>query len=171
MRSSPFDETPVYNAIIDDLQEALWRRFFPIAKQTGELSEQEKNTTLNKLAMAARSDDNIWRPTVAGLLMASAQPERFLPNAYIQAVAYVGDTVIPGDANVYQLDAHDITGQLDKQIFAACDFVQKNMQVAARKSSSGGRVDIPQYDMLTIFEAVNNAVAHRDYSLGGSKIR
>jgi len=28
-----------------------------------------------------------------------------------------------------------------------------------------------QFDMLAVFEAVTNAVAHRDYSMGGSKVR
>jgi predicted HTH transcriptional regulator len=29
----------------------------------------------------------------------------------------------------------------------------------------------PQYDTLAIFEAITNAVAHRDYSIPGSKVR
>ena len=34
-----------------------------------------------------------------------------------------------------------------------------------------GRVEIPQYSIRAVFEAVVNAVAHRDYSIHGSKIR
>ena len=34
-----------------------------------------------------------------------------------------------------------------------------------------GRLDWPQYDLTAIFEAVVNAVAHRDYSIRGSKVR
>src|SRR3982751_819057 len=43
------------------------------------------------------------------------------------------------------------------------------MRVAAWKHL--GRRDMPQYDMTAVFEALVNAVAHRDYSIHGAKIR
>jgi len=43
------------------------------------------------------------------------------------------------------------------------------MRVAAVKEPA--RRDIPQYSMQAVFEAVVNAVAHRDYSIAASKIR
>jgi predicted HTH transcriptional regulator len=102
--------------------------------------------------------------------MGSAHPERWLPQAFIQAVAYRGDSV-PGaqDSVGYQLDAKDITGPLDEQVAGACRFVLRNMRIGATKKI--GRQDVPQYDMTAVFEAVVNAVAHRDYSMYGSKIR
>ena len=45
------------------------------------------------------------------------------------------------------------------------------MRVSATKSPQGGRKETPQFDMLAVFEALTNAVAHRDYSMYGSKIR
>ncbi len=159
-----FDESPVPQAQLSDLEEALWRRFVPA--QTDEPPE----TLLQKLAMAAPDERRVWRPTVAGMLMASRTPHRFLPGAFIQAVAYAGESIAPSEQTIYQRDAQDITGPLDAQVFAACDFVRKNMFIAARKSA-GGRQDLPQYDMLAVFEAVVNAVAHRDYSMRGAKVR
>ena len=65
--------------------------------------------------------------------------------------------------------AKDLDGPLDQQIIDACQFVFRNMTVEAFKHL--GRHDRSQYDMETVFEAVANAVAHRDYSIYGSKIR
>ena len=160
-----FDETPVTKATMADLDETLWSRFVPSQHHSA------PETVLDKLAMAARDDQEVWRPTVAGLLMASQEPQRFLPGAFIQAVAYQGKHALPEAEKAYQRDAQDITGPLDQQILGACAFVRKNMQVAARKRAAGGREDLPQFDLLAIFEAVTNAVAHRDYSMGGAKIR
>ncbi|WP_029131816.1 ATP-binding protein [Sedimenticola selenatireducens] len=160
-----FDETPVPRATLADLDEALWRRF--ATPRSTDASEQ----LLSKLAMASQDDAGVWRPTVAGVLLACREPEQFLSSAFIQAVAYQGTAISPQMESAYQRDARNITGSLDRQIFEACDFIRKNMRVAAKKSSEGGREDIPQFDMLSVFEAVTNAVAHRDYSMAGSKVR
>ena len=160
-----FDETPVPSATLSHLDETLWRRF-ATARST-ETPEQ----LLSKLAMASQDDRGTWRPTVAGVLLACREPQEFLSNAFIQAVAYQGRAISPQTDSAYQRDARDITGPLDQQIFEACDFVRRNMHVAARKGAMGGREDVPQFDMLAVFEALTNAVAHRDYSMAGSKVR
>ena len=160
-----FDETPVPRAVLSDLDEALWRRF-GTARST-DTPEQ----LLSKLAMASQDGAGTWRPTVAGMLLACREPQQRLSSAFIQAVAYQGKAISPQADSAYQRDARDIIGPLDRQIFEACDFVRKNMQVAARKGPAGGREDVPQFDMLAVFEAATNAVAHRDYSMAGSKVR
>lgn len=158
-----FDEQSVPEATMDDLQPDLWQRF------AGARSRDDRDVLLNKLGMARRDQIGVLRPTVAGVLLASAEPRRWLPNAYIQAVAYRGTSISQQAASAYQIDAQDLSGPLDKQVFAACHFVKKNMKVGASKTQ--GRRDLPQYDMTAVFEAIVNAVAHRDYSIYGAKIR
>ncbi|MEI7869739.1 MAG: ATP-binding protein [Candidatus Methylumidiphilus sp.] len=158
-----FDEQPVPGATLDDLQPELWQRF------ASSRSVDNRENLLSKLGMAREDTDNVLRPTVAGVLMACEDPRLWLPNAYIQAVAYRGAEVRPRGDSSYQVDAADITGPLDQQVMAACHFVKKNMKVAASKHE--GRRDRPQFDLTAVFEAVVNAVAHRDYSIYGAKIR
>lgn len=158
-----FDEQVVPGATLEDLTQALWERF-----RTGR-SSPSREDLLVKLGMA-RLDDGVLRPTVAGVLMAAQDPRNWMPNAFIQAVAYRGTSGVPAEpGDIYQLDAADITGPLDQQIIDACRFVMKNMTTTATKSL--GRQDLPQFDMTAVFEAVVNSVAHRDYSIHGSKIR
>jgi predicted HTH transcriptional regulator len=161
-----FDESIIPRASLEDLSEPLWKRF-----ETLESAADSREVFLHKLGFARQTpDDSTWRPTVAGVLLASADPRRFLPNAFIQAVAYRGeDSSSESSDSPYQLDAADITGPLDQQVDQALRFVARNMRTAAVKSI--GRHDIPQYDLTAIFEALVNAVAHRDYAIHGSKIR
>ena len=159
-----FDEQIVEGAGIEHLTPDLWERF------RTPRSDDDRDTFLRKLGFVGSAEEGTLRPTVAGVLIGSEDPRRWLPNAYVQAAAYRGDEIHAGSKEAtYQLDAADLSGPLDRQIVEACRFVVKNMTTAAFKTM--GRVDRPQYDMAAIFEAVANAVAHRDYSVYGSKIR
>ena len=159
-----FDEQVIPRASLDDLDPALIDRF-----RTPRTTD-DRPAFLRKLAMAREDEDAVLRPTVAGVLLGSSKPERWLPHAFIQAVAYRSDGAPgAGDLAEYQLDAKDIVGPVDHQVAEACRFVTRNMRVAASKTA--GRADVPQYDIAAVFEGIVNAVAHRDYSMYGAKIR
>ena len=154
-----FDEQTVLNAKFSDLTPKLWNRFRTVISPTND------EEFLEKMKLIARDEENILRPTVSGVLMASEAPESFISSAFIQAVCYRG---VERNA-AYQLDAKDITGSLDIQIREACKFIERNMRVYAIKAPN--RIETPQFSMNAVFEAVVNAVVHRDYSIYGSKIR
>jgi predicted HTH transcriptional regulator len=156
-----FDEQVVPDASLDDLDAVLWRRF------ATPLGVDQRADLLIKLGMARTDDHGSVRPTLSGVLMTTRDPRRWIPNAFIEAVAYLGREANPRFDD--QLDAADISGPLDQQVFDACRFVMRNMKTAATKYM--GRTDIPQFDMPAVFEAIVNAVAHRDYSIHGSRIR
>lgn len=154
-----YDEQAVPQATLDDLKTPLWQRF------RSSLSPKDDREFLSKLKLITCDEDGNWHPTVSGVLMATERPAEFITNAYIQAVVYRGT-----ERNAaYQLDAKDIHGPLDEQIRDACKFVERNMRVYAVKNPN--RIETPQFSLSAVFEAVVNAVAHRDYSIYGSKIR
>lgn len=148
-----FDEQAVPNTNIETLQKDLYQRF--IDKDSDEKTNLFKRHILTK--------DN--HATVAGLLMCSNISDNYLYNSFIQAVYYTSKI---RDSN-YQIDAKDFKGALDKQIIDTYKFIEKYNKVSAIKPI--GRIDKPQYSMRAIFEAVVNAVVHRDYAKHGSKIR
>lgn len=128
-------------------------------------STDEDDTFLSKLKLLVEDESGHLYPSVSGVLMACSEPHNYILNAYIQAVAYRGKQ----RNAAYQLDTKDIVGPLDLQIEQAYQFVKKNMKIYGMKNPA--RVDIAQYDMQAVFEALVNAVVHRDYSIHGSKIR
>ncbi len=161
-----FDESVVPATAPDDLDYALTQRFLagddlheaaPAPEETGNM--------LRKLRIVADDADGKARLTLAGALLCTREPQRWLPHAYVQAVSYAGRRT---DAD-YQTDARDIGGPLDEQVAQALHFVRRNMLVRAEKQTA--RRDRPQFSQRAVFEAIVNAVAHRDYSLAGARVR
>ena len=152
-----FDELPVLKASPGCLDDQLVRRFF----RHGAAVDL---TMLRKLRVVADDEDGIPRATVGGIMLCTREPEQWLPHARIQAVSYAGARY---DIN-YQLDARDCGGPLDQQVIEALNFARRNMRVAASKGLA--RLDHPQFSERALFEALVNAVAHRDYSMAGAQI-
>ena len=157
-RFASFDEQTVPNTGFNTLDESLWR---PMLSAEG---AAEPEAALGRLALLASDENGIPRATVAGLLLCTPNPQQWLPNPGVTATRYRGNDRASG-----QIDAQEIGGPLNQQIAEAVAFALRNMQVAARKAP--GRVDLPQYSHRALFEALVNAVVHRDYSIRGSKIR
>ena len=154
-----FDEQLVPNTHKATLRESLYQRFI-----TEDAAEDDIEDLLLKRSLLFKEGREI-RASVAGVLMCHDTPDDYLYNSFIQAVYYRSKEK---DAN-YQIDAKDFRGPLDQQIIDAFKFVQKHNEVSARKEI--GRIDQPQYSLRAVFEAIVNAVVHRDYSKSGSKIR
>ncbi len=154
-----FGEQLVPNTTKETLDKNLYVRFI----SNTETTDKENDLLLKRNILV--DDMGLYRASVAGLLMCSEQSDEYLYNSFICAVCYTG---LRKDAN-YQRDAKDFKGTLDQQIVAAYKFVERYNAVSARKKI--GREDRPQYNMQAVFEAIVNAVVHRDYTKHGSKIR
>ena len=159
-----FDEQPVHGASFAEMEPALIERF----RIDGVQDDQE--TLARKLGMAVKPEGGELCPTVTGVLLGANQTTQWLAACLYSAWL----TVEAASRNLwksewYQLDASDLTGPLDRQIFGACPVCRSEPEGARQKET--GRMDQPQYDMTAVFEAIVNAVAHRDYSMYGTRIR
>ncbi len=153
-----FDKQPVPESGFGTLSETLWK---PLLSAEG---ATEPEAALGKMALLENDGSGQVRATVAGILLCTPNPERWFPNACIIATRYRGRDRTSG-----QIDSREITGPLNEQIADATAFAARNMQVAAHKDPA--RIDLPQYSEKAVFEALVNAVVHRDYSMKGSRIR
>ena len=153
-----FDRQPVPETGFATLSERLWKPLVSVA------GAADPPRALRNLRLLTQDDGDALRATVAGILLCTETPERWFPNAAIMATRYSGADRASG-----QLDAQQIVGPVHHQIADAVRFTVRNMRVAARKAP--GRIDMPQYSAEAIFEALVNAVVHRDYSMAGRRIR
>ena len=153
-----FDKQPVVGTGVGSLDESLWK---PLLSVEGASAPE---LALEKMGLLTGDENGTTRATVAGILLCSRSPEEWLPNACISATCYRGKDRASG-----QIDAQIITGPLNRQIADAVAFAVRNMRVGAYKNPA--RIDLPQYSEKALFEAIVNAVVHRDYTIQGSRIR
>ena len=156
----PVDEWLAPGTSPADLDCSLTRRFLP----EDSLAGGGDKAVARKLGLVADDDFDVARLTLAAVLLCTRNPQQWFPHAYIQGVSYAGE-----HANVnHQTDARDIGGPLDEQVEEALHFVRRNMTIRATKTTA--RAERPQFSERAVFEALVNAVAHRDYSVAGSRI-
>jgi ATP-dependent DNA helicase RecG len=159
-RAFVFDEQAVPTATAEDLDRERLEQFFASRPPAIPWPNLLRNTKV-----VTQTEGGSDRPTVAGLLAFGKAPHTHMPSAYIEAAAYRGVRLTSDDL----VHAEKIEGPADVQIDDATAFVERFMLKPARKPA--GREDYPQYDIGAVHEAIVNAVAHRDYSIAGSKIR
>ncbi len=153
-----YDKQPVPGTGSGSLDESLWK---PLLSAEGAANPE---LALEKMGLLTSDENGVTRATVTGVLLCTRSPDEWLPNACISATCYRGKDRASG-----QIDAQIISGPLNRQIAEAVAFAVRNMRVGAYKNPA--RTDLPQYSEKALFEAIVNAVAHRDYAIRGSKIR
>jgi len=164
-----YDETPVWGAGLDHLALDAFAAYhelqfgLPLESQL-EQSQIALDTLLRHLRLADCIDGDCWL-TVAGLLMFGKEPQEFMPQSRVSAVAFAG-----ADEDSDLLDRREILGRLPQIIDDTRLFLERNMRHPAREQGFR-REDLALYDRKALGEAVVNAIAHRDYSLSGSQIR
>ena len=115
--------------------------------------------------------------TLSGLLLFGKAPNRYLPQAGIDAAAFPGiekdyaakeRTALRGPMTpLMDGDGTVLEAGLVEQ---ALEFVRRNTPVTAVLKEGGRRVERPTYPVEVIREAVVNALIHRDYLLVNTDI-
>lgn len=109
------------------------------------------------------------RPTMAGVLLFARHPTAFVPQSALTFVKFIGttprgDTGQPGYGR-----REDIGGPLARIIQRTWTILSDEMRIGAVVAGLE-RKERTQYPMAAVREALVNAVAHRDYRLGGRRI-
>jgi ATP-dependent DNA helicase RecG len=107
--------------------------------------------------------DGNLRPTYAALLLFGKDPQRWLPNGSVLAARF------PGIAFSDEFIKQEIRGTLPEQIRQTQVFVRDNLRSVARLVGLT-RQETSEYPLEAVRELLVNAVAHRDYNLGGDCI-
>lgn len=141
-------------------------------KQVAEYLERKKRERPN---LAATSEEQLYeltgitrdgKITLTALLLFGLYPQAYYPQLSINATCVPSNEmgIVDGSGNRFT-DTRHIEGTLSDMLDEALAFVRKNMRVATKiDAATGKRIDIPQYPMDAVREAILNALVHRDYS-------
>lgn len=159
--------------------EKQWERFYKdvfteLEKKWIEESERDWQMLLENTEFL--SDEAGYPATIAGLLLFGKNPNRFLPQAGIDAVAYTGK-----EKDYTAKERLTIRGPMvplagsqglveNGLVEQAVEFIKRNTGVATVLKNGVRREDRWTYPEAAIRETIVNALVHRDYLLSGSDI-
>lgn len=148
-----FDEMPVPRCTRDDLDPDL----------VSELLENTKVPDLESLRLLTQVE-GVATPNVTAVLLLTAQPSRWIRSAFLNCEIFRGIAREPAN----QVDFQRFEGPIPQQILNAFAFCRRHTRVRMIKDPA--RIDLPEYDEIAVFEALSNAVVHRDYSQFGAPV-
>ncbi|MFH1323114.1 MAG: helix-turn-helix domain-containing protein [Methanobacteriota archaeon] len=159
-----FDETSIIDATIDDIDLNNIEIYLKKRKEVRDIPEVKPDGEFLKKIKAARQQNGSIHPTVAGILLFSSEPEKYIQGAVIKCARFKGNEMDEF------IDQRIITGSLFSQIEETIAFFKKNVKRSA-KIEGVYRKEEYEYPEKAIREAVVNAVCHRDYSRKGADIK
>lgn len=169
-------ETEARKQAIDEGNESKWESIYDNKKaQWAKERGRRWHSLLVNTEFLVEEDDK--KPaTVAGLLLFCPNPNRFLPQAGIDAVAYPGKekdyaakervsirgpmTALLGEDGIVE------NGLVEQTV----EFVKRNTLVTAALADGSRRKQTWTYPEEAVRETIVNALVHRDYLLSGTTV-
>ncbi|HMA35972.1 MAG TPA: helix-turn-helix domain-containing protein [Chloroflexia bacterium] len=161
-----WEREPTPRATLADLDTAGVERYLS-TRPAARLQYNRLADTLVGLQCAVEAPDPATapQPTNAGLLFFGREPQRLLPQTEVFCVLFRDATGTGG-----YLDRKNLRGPIPELIDAAERFIEASMLTGAR-IEGWKRVDLPEYPLKAVREAITNALVHRDYHEAGQHVR
>jgi len=161
-----FEAEPAPGAQREDFDDEVIAEF---VTRWEERQHREWTRTVDDLLVEVGALDEDGRPTVAGVLMFASNPQAFLPQSGLTFVKFVG-TLPRGESGQPGYGRREeIGGPLARIIQRTWEVVGEEMRTGAVVTGLE-REERNEYPVSAVREALVNAVAHRDYRLGGRRI-
>ena len=165
---------PVSGATLANLDRRRLRHYFGYIRQQDVPADEDEEAWQSLLINTdVMTEEGV---TVGGMLLFGTTPNRFLPHAGIDAVAYPGTeqdydaherTALRGPMSPLLTEGGDIVE--NGLVEQALDFVQRNTRPVV-EARGGRRVERPVYPHDALREGIVNALIHRDYLLTSTDI-
>lgn len=148
------DEMPVYNAVVDDINENVFRKYF---KKLRNRTIEEEGLTFEQ-ALQAKRVLLKGKISLGGLLFFGNNPQFFKTSFCIKAVSFFGNNLSGLDYR----ESIDIEGTIPEMFERGLKFFQSNLlhTQQGQNFNSIGKLEISP---IAIEELLQNALLHRDY--------
>lgn len=158
---------PAFNATMEDIDLEKVQSFIARRSSSGRQSNRFKDIEQVLIGMrcALEVSSGTIVPTNAGILFFGQSPQDHIPQSEVVCVLFRESV----GASRYA-DRKIVTGTLQDVIDNTEAFLNRYIAVGAR-IEGWKRIDIPEYSIEVLREAVINAVVHRDYSKRGERVR
>lgn len=154
-----WDEEPVFDASIDDLDEHALNSFLEAQRSLRKRTFADGDTIARQRLRITKDG----HPTLAAVMAMGEYPQEFFPRLTVTFALFPGTS--KGDISTGErlLDSATLVGPIPELIDAAVAMVKRNMRTAGLIDDVY-RTELPDYPLVAVREAVVNALMHRDYS-------
>ena len=161
-----FEDQPVAGATINDLDLDF---VFEYCKKIGyDKGDAEYYLRHNHDFITMKGDEEAV--SGAAILLFGKNPQRFFPRARVRFVRYEGKTAEVGDRMNVVKDVK-FSGRILEQVKDTTAFVKTQIREYTKLGEGAVFQTTPEFPEFCWTELIVNAVAHRDYSIGGTDIQ
>jgi predicted HTH transcriptional regulator len=116
---------------------------------------------------AINRNSNGYNFTNAGMLFFAANPQRVSSASFIRLLRFETDVEDIENRGLPTFD-RKFTGSITKQVRDIRAFFRESgfFKLYQTRNPDGGFLEVPEYPLIAVDEAIVNAVAHREYAIG-----